>query len=110
MTIAGNNSSQIEIVGDAGFLIDARSTEDIRSKLEAILLHPDRAADFRRRAPIQGGQFTWKRTAERAVSAFEGLKRGRSYRADRSHARKPRIAFFSPLPPMLSGISDYSPA
>ncbi len=107
-TIAGNNSSQIEIVGDAGLLVDAGSTEDIRSRLESILADPDRAADLRRRAPIQGGQFTWKRTAERAVSAFEGLKRGRSYRVDRSHARKPRIAFFSPLPPMLSGISDYS--
>lgn len=107
-TIAGNNSSQVEIVGDAGLLVDAGSTEDIRSKLEAILCHPDRAAEFRRRAPEQGAKFTWKRTAERAVSAFEGIGRGRAYRADRPHGRKPRIAFFSPLPPMLSGISDYS--
>ena len=29
-------------------------------------------------------------------------------RIDRGHPRKPRIAFFSPLPPRKSGISDYS--
>jgi glycosyltransferase involved in cell wall biosynthesis len=107
-TIAGNNSSQIEIVGDAGLLVDAGSAEDLRAKMEMVLNDGDRAGDFRRRAPIQGAQFAWKRTAERAVAALDGLKRGRSYRVHQSHARKPRIAFFSPLPPMLSGISDYS--
>ena len=107
-TIAGKNSSQVEIVGDAGLLVDAGSTEDLRRSLESVLSDCSLADTFRRRAPVQGSQFTWRRTAERAVAAFAGIKRGRAYRVDRPHARKPRIAFFSPLPPLLSGISDYS--
>ena len=64
-TIAGNNSSMIEIVGDAGLLANPDSVDDIRDKIHAILADPALAADFRRRGPIQGANFTWKKTAGR---------------------------------------------
>ena len=75
-SIAGKNSSQVEIVGDAGLLVDAGSTEDLRAKLGSVLADPALAADLRRRAPVQGSQFTWRRTAERAVTAFAGDQEG----------------------------------
>jgi glycosyltransferase involved in cell wall biosynthesis len=106
--IAGNNSSQIEIVGDAGLLADADSAADLGAKMETVLADPDLARDFRRRAPLQGANFTWRNSAERAIEAIEAMRSPRRHRADRAHSRKPRIAFFSPLPPLLSGISDYS--
>jgi glycosyltransferase involved in cell wall biosynthesis len=106
--IAGNNSSQIEIVGDAGLLADAGSADDMRDKLEAVLSDDDFADDLRRRAPVQAAGFSWKRTAELGLGALEALERGRTIRFDRPHRPRPRIAFFSPFPPMLSGISDYS--
>jgi glycosyltransferase involved in cell wall biosynthesis len=106
--IAGSNSSQIEIVGDAGLLADVVITSDMTDKLEKILGDPEFAADLRRRAPVQGSQFTWKDSAERAVEALESLQSTPPLRAHRSHSPKPRIAFFSPFPPLLSGVADYA--
>lgn len=107
-TIAGNNSSQVEIVGEAGLLADADSAPDLATKLLAILGDPARSSQLRRAGPDQAARFTWENTAARAIEALESAFSRRRVRRDRSHARRPRIAVFSPLPPLLSGISDYS--
>ncbi len=106
--IAGNNSSQVEIVGTAGLLADAASADDMRGKLESVLGNPTLAADFRRQAPRKAAEFDWKSTAELALGGLERIEPRRRLRVDRPHSERPRIAFFSPLPPLLSGISDYS--
>jgi len=106
--IAGNNSSQIEIVGTAGLLVDTDSVVDIRAKLESVLGNPILAADFRRQAPKQAAGFRWETTAELSLEALDRIKERRTIRVDRPHANRPRIAYFSPFPPLLSGISDYS--
>lgn len=106
--VAGDNSSQVEIVGEAGLLADVNSADDIRSKLMAVLADPATAARLRRLAPSQAAGFTWGRAAALGVEALEATVRRRKTRADRSHSVRPRIAMFSPLPPLLSGISDYT--
>ncbi|AGA26574.1 glycosyltransferase [Singulisphaera acidiphila] len=109
--IAGNNSSQIEVVGDAGLLANVSDASDIAEKLERILANPELAQTLRDRASVQSQQFSWDLTAERAAKAVESLGRRRALpriRIDRAHANRPRIAYFSPLPPRKSGISDYS--
>ncbi|WP_406696112.1 glycosyltransferase [Singulisphaera sp. Ch08] len=109
--VAGNNSSQIEVVGDAGLLANVSDASDIAEKLERILVNPEFAQTLRDRAEVQSRQFSWDLTAERAAKAVEGLGRRRALprlRIDRAHAKRPRIAYFSPLPPRKSGISDYS--
>jgi glycosyltransferase involved in cell wall biosynthesis len=54
--------------------------------------------------------FSWSAAADRAVAALEAMPQRTSRGpAPRRHARpKQRIAYFSPLPPARSGISDYS--
>jgi glycosyltransferase involved in cell wall biosynthesis len=106
--IAGNNSSQVEIVGSAGLLADVESSADLKCKLEAVLEDPSFAAQLRKDAPKRAAEFSWRQTAEMALDALERVETRRTIRADRAHANRPRIAFFSPLPPLLSGISDYS--
>ena len=110
--IAGNNSSQIEVVGDAGILVDVSDVQEMAAKLAAILENPAWRDELRELAPKQAAKFSWKRTADRAMEVFQRLesplREGRAHRFDSSHSRKPRIAFFSPLPPRKSGISDYS--
>jgi glycosyltransferase involved in cell wall biosynthesis len=109
--IAGNNSSQIEVVGDAGLLANASDPGDIAAQLARVLEEPGLADSLRSRAAAQAGRFSWERTAARAAEALALLparRRGARLRADPGHARKPRIAFFSPLPPRKSGVSDYS--
>jgi glycosyltransferase involved in cell wall biosynthesis len=110
--VAGNNSSQVEVVGDAGLLAEAGDTHDIADKLASILGDPALKQSLRSRAIEHAAGFSWESTAGRAldvITSLEGRRRptGR-IRFDRGHTRKPRIAFFSPLPPRKSGVSDYS--
>ena len=106
--IGGNNSSLVEIVGDAGLLADVGNATSLRDELARVLGDPTLADDLRRRAPAQAAGFTWKRTAELGLEALERLAPRKTRQLPRLGKPKPRVAFFSPLPPLLSGISDYS--
>ena len=111
--IAGNNSSQVEVVGDAGLLADADDASDIAAKLATLLDDPVLAQIAPRTGDGAGlvfplgsnGQARPER--DRRAGGLSPRRRGR-VRLDRGHCRKPTIAFFSPLPPRKSGISDYS--
>jgi len=111
--LAGNNSSQVEVVGEAGLFANVSDPNDVAEKLSRILSDPQLRLDFSGKALIQAQRFRWDRTGERAIEAMcgESANSGRRIahlRADRGHHPKPRIAFFSPLPPRKSGVSDYS--
>lgn len=110
--IGGNNSSQVEVVGDAGLLVEASDTHDLTSKLAMLLDEPELVRTLRGRALEQAKKFSWAQTASLALDAItsrEVVPAGRRrLRFDRGHTRKPQIAFFSPLPPRKSGVSDYS--
>jgi glycosyltransferase involved in cell wall biosynthesis len=110
--VAGNNSAQIEVVGDAGLLAEAVDSTDIAAKLGAILSDPALAADLGSRATRQAAKFSWEQTAGRALEAITRVEsqpaRARQPRLDRARRKKPAIAFLSPLPPRKSGVSDYS--
>jgi glycosyltransferase involved in cell wall biosynthesis len=115
VVIAGKNSSQIEVVGDAGLLVNASDTADIAAKILQVVDDPELAARLKEKAVNQSRQFSWERTAERTIAVLDGLaapekaaRPRRRLRVDRGHGFKPRIAFFSPFPPRKSGISDYS--
>ncbi|MFO0950168.1 MAG: glycosyltransferase family 1 protein [Isosphaeraceae bacterium] len=58
--VAGNNSSQPEVVGDAGLLADASSPADFAAKLGRVLGDPALAADLRSRAVAQAANFSWE--------------------------------------------------
>lgn len=105
--IAGNNSAQIEVVGDAGLLANSGDSADIAAHLARVLTDDDLAATLRDRAPIQAAGFSWPKTAAATRDALHRLPTGR-VRADRGHAGRPRLAVFAPLPPKNSGIADYS--
>jgi glycosyltransferase involved in cell wall biosynthesis len=108
--VAGNNSAQAEVVGDAGLLANAIDPNDVAAKLTRLLRDDTLAQSLRARAVVQAGRFRWSETARRTVAVFEALSAHRRPMASRrpSRPRRPRIAFFSPFPPRKSGISDYS--
>src|SRR5579864_2760394 len=108
--VAGNNSSQVEVVGDAGLLANVHDAADIALKLGRVLSNPALARELSQRSLEQSRRFSWEKTAGRALDALKRDHRrapaSRS-RADRPHVPRPRIALFSPFPPKGSGISDY---
>ena len=104
--VAGNNSSQVEVVGDAGLLVNASDPADIAANLSRILTDPDLAESLRIRGQERAAGFSWERTAE---ATYRALKRpSRRLRADLGQSVRPRLAIFSPLPPKCSGIADYT--
>jgi glycosyltransferase involved in cell wall biosynthesis len=119
--VVGNNTAQLEVLGDAGLPTDAGSVPDLTEKLERILNDESLAESLRERALARSGLFSWESTARhvldaliprRAPSAASWTRtttgRSRRLRPDPPHRARPRIAFFAPLAPKISGISDYS--
>ncbi|GAC1469824.1 MAG: hypothetical protein NVSMB9_14150 [Isosphaeraceae bacterium] len=109
--VAGNNSSQREVVGDAGLLANANDPADFAAKLARVLSEPALAENFRKRAVRQASLFSWEKTAGRTLSAIEKRFAGRPVAcrpALRRPVRAPRIAFFSQLPPSQSSVSEDS--
>jgi glycosyltransferase involved in cell wall biosynthesis len=108
--IAGNNTAQIEVVGNAGLLVNAHDVADISSKLDQVLTDADLARSLQRQALVQAQRYSWEKTADRSIEAMNCLAEIGSprHRGRPARTQKPRLAVFSPFPPKISGISDYS--
>lgn len=109
--VAGANSSQIEVVGDAGILVNIADEGEIAAALNRVLGDPSLAAELGRKAMAQASTFTWERSAERTVEAIQSAARRPGpivSRVDRRNAPRPRLAMVSPWSPKGSGISEYS--
>ncbi|QDV35765.1 glycosyltransferase [Tautonia plasticadhaerens] len=110
--VAADNSSQPEVVGDAGLLANAAEPGDLAAHLERLLDDPA----LRRRLGAQGRarseQFRWDDVADRALRALDDGRRPRIVGGSTSRGigppGRPRIAMFSPLPPVQSGIARYA--
>lgn len=71
VVVAGDNSSQVEVVGDAGLLADVDDAADLATRLARLLEDRPLARELRRRARRQAQSFSWQETAHRAWSALE---------------------------------------
>ena len=56
--IAGNNSSQIEVVGDAGMLFNVADAGELAGHLVGLLKEPDRAREMGERAVVRARRFS----------------------------------------------------
>lgn len=117
--IGSNNSSIPEVIGRADALFDPNHADQITAAMVKVLDQPDFAASLRAHGPGQARQFSWEASARTALDGFEELHRRRQGSAGASvamnvamsatmRARRPRLAFVSPLPPERSGIAGYS--
>ncbi len=113
VVLGGNNSSQPEVVGDAGLLANASDIADISEKLARLIEDDTLRTALREKGFAQASRFTWEDTAQRTLVTLERIagerpQRRKSWRLDAGHPDRPRLAVFSPWPPKRSGISDYS--
>ncbi|MEW4571065.1 glycosyltransferase [Tautonia sp. JC769] len=110
--IAANNSSQPEVLGEAGLLANAAEPSDLAAKMVRLLEDPPLRARLGRRGQERSGQFRWSDVADRTLRALEpqGIPDAitRRRRAPAHAPSPPRIAMFSPLPPTPSGIARYA--
>ena len=110
--IAGNNSSQIEAVGDAGLLFDVSDAGKLAECLMRVLSDPDQSRKMGERAVARARLFRWEESAEKTLNALGRAVACRPTppprRTGSGRTSRRRLAFFSPLPPLKSTVADYS--
>jgi hypothetical protein len=99
--VAGNNSSQVEVVGGAGLLYNAADAGELGARLGELLSDPARARELGERAAARGRRFSWEATAQKLVGALGGRATPGAAPVRRPGRRAPRrrVAYFAPLPP-----------
>lgn len=108
--IAADSSSLPEVVGRQDALFAAHSDQAIAAKVTEVLTDDAFKAELAAYGPGQAKNFSWQQSAARAVEALEERFGGQCSPKYMSTplARRPKLAFVSPLPPERSGIADYS--
>jgi glycosyltransferase involved in cell wall biosynthesis len=71
--ITSGTSSLPEVAGEAALYIAPTDPDALCEALRALLTEPGRAAELRRRGLERAARFTWERTAERTVEAYETI-------------------------------------
>jgi glycosyltransferase involved in cell wall biosynthesis len=105
--IGSDAASLPEVIGRSDALFDPRSRSSITAKLQTVLTDTGFLESLRAHAQVQTRQFTWPLSARKALAAIERHEqRGRANTL--TGRSRPQLIYVSPLPPVRSGIADYS--
>ena len=69
--IASRAGALPEVLGDAGLLFDPHSADELAARLELLLNDASLRAQLSRRGLERARLFTWERSAQAALDAFE---------------------------------------
>ncbi len=108
--LAARNSSLPEVMGRDDLMFGTFDADELAAKMQRILTDEPYAASIRRWGIEQAARFSWDATGKGAIESLERLhERNQHTAATRiALARRPRLAFFSPLPNDRSGVADFS--
>jgi glycosyltransferase involved in cell wall biosynthesis len=110
--VCSDTSSLPEAGGEAVAYFDPAQPDDIARVITSVLTSPEHQTTMRERGFVQAARFTWDKVAQAVLASYQ-----RAIDADNVVQLSPsspkdepvwRIAYWSPLPPQPSGISDYS--
>lgn len=111
--IAANTSSLPEVIGREDALFDPYNRDAICGKMVEVLSNPEFRRSLIEHGLVQAKKFSWNASAKAAMNAFETAYPKRNLERTSlgflsGALSKPKLAYFSPLPPAQSGIADYS--
>ncbi|WP_169972614.1 glycosyltransferase [Tautonia rosea] len=110
--IAANNSSQPEVLGNAGLLANAAEPSDLAANIRRLLENPSLRQQYGQQGFLRSEHFRWSEVADRTLQSLESATQMQVIpRGSRKHvtvSSPPRLAMFSPLPPIPSGIARYT--
>lgn len=112
--IGSNCSSIPEIIGNDDALFDPLNTASITAKIAQVLQDQGFYNALREHGLAQAQKFSWDKSARTALDAFEAHYAQQQAAArmlvptSAVTAKRPRLAFISPLPPEKTGIAAYS--
>jgi glycosyltransferase involved in cell wall biosynthesis len=108
--LASRNSSLPEVMGRDDLMFETTDSSDLAVKMQRILEDQEYSRSLRQWVVDHATKFSWKVAGLSAIEALESLyeqKKSSGY-SHTEFGRKPRLAFFSPLLPIKSGVADYS--
>jgi glycosyltransferase involved in cell wall biosynthesis len=105
--VTSNSSSLPEVAGDAALREDPDDYTALASALEILLTDASLRRELRARGFAQAQRFSWQRVAEKTLEAYHRAARSAPSLIS-AHSSRLRVAYWSPLNPCPSGISDYS--
>lgn len=73
--VTSRGTSTEELAEDAGVLVDPRDPADIARGLERVLREPALARELREAGPKRAAEYTWARSADLVVAAYEEVTR-----------------------------------
>lgn len=107
VTIAGNNSSLIEVVTDARARFNAEDPAAIAKAMTIGLEDQQFRAEATERA--RAADFSWASVASKVLEAYEdGRRIGQRHESRQKPRKRLRVAYIGVMPPAGSGIADYS--
>jgi glycosyltransferase involved in cell wall biosynthesis len=106
--VCSNNSSLPEIVGDAGILVNPHSPKNIADGINNILSNLTLKAELAQQGLERSKKFEWSKAGKLMSEYYSNFENETGKKQTVNIYVKKKIAFFSPLRPKLSGISDYS--
>jgi len=106
--IGSNTSSIIELIKEQEFTFNPSNQAEITSLINKILEDESFKLRSKRNSLDQSKNYTWDIVSKKAISAYKNLEKQISEKKLQNKTYKPKIAYFSPLPPKKSGISYYS--
>lgn len=71
--VTSNISSMPEILGDAGILVDPKSSQEIAGAIEKIITDPALQAKYRREGLLRAKQFGWDKMAQLTYEIYQEL-------------------------------------
>lgn len=101
--LTSDNSSLKELGNGAAVLVNAESVEDISIGIEQIA-NEEQNLIYREKGKERVKLYTWDRVIEKTLRNITKLSPKNVGKKEKIR----KIAFFTPLPPIESGISDYS--
>lgn len=69
--LVSDSSSMPEVAGDAGILVDPKSTEDIAEKMGLLYTDEKLYGRLKNACPDQAAKFSWDRTAQKIWEHIE---------------------------------------
>jgi glycosyltransferase involved in cell wall biosynthesis len=107
--VIGSNSSSIaELIEDESFMFDPLNEQEMTELITKIVAD----SEFRGKSVVhsleKSKQFSWYDTTKKILDTYKSLKNNILTKKSKNRIYKPRIAYFSPLPPKKSGIANYS--
>jgi len=106
--IGSNRSSIPELIEDEDFMFDPENEDEIASLINEVLKNPFFKQKSIEHSLQKSKEYSWNKVTNKIISVYSDIQKEISLKKSLNRIEKPKIAFFSPLPPKKSGISTYS--